>query len=199
MRLEEYEENMSREVRGFLITILVSVMAAVVIIAIILALQKIFPEEETLEPLIETPVRGHPTEIEEFFAEPPEAHCAWISNDTPKRDSNDDNFELLANCVYAEAGNQSEYGIRLVCDVILNRAGGKISKVDDVITAPNQFSSYSDGGMDRWCDIPENIYRICAEEVRSRTDTKVWFFRTGRFSDYGTPWTKIGDHFFSWR
>ena len=135
-------------------------------------------------------IKGAPVEVEE---------TRFVAYDTPKRDERDDNFELLANCVYAEAGNQSEYGIRLVCDVILNRAGGKISKIDDVITAPNQFASYSDGGMDRWCDIPENIYRICAEEVRSRTDTKVWFFRTGRFSDYGTPWVKIGAHYFSWR
>lgn len=141
-------------------------------------------------------IKGTPVETE---ADPPilEAKEVWIADDTPEEDAIADNFEMLCNCVYAEAGNQSDYGVRLVACVILNRAGGDISKIDDVISAPYQFSSYSDGGMEKWNNIPERIYQICADEMQNRTNTKVMYFRTGHFSEYGTPWQKVGDHYFS--
>lgn len=171
---------------------------ALLILGMIVAIQHFtLKSKEPIENVIdEVTIKAHPVETE---ADPPlmVAQEAYIASDTPVEDADSDNFEMLCNCVYAESGNQSDYGIRLCADVIINRAGGDVAKIDDVISAPYQFSSYSDGGMQKWCDVPEKIIQLCAQEIQSRTNTQVWYFRTGHFSEYGTPWQKVGDHYFS--
>lgn len=164
----------------------------IAVISLLIGIQFLPVPQETNEEMI----KGTPVEYE---ADAPvlELQQAWISDDTPEDDADADNFEMLCNCVYAESGNQSDYGVRLCADVILNRADGDISKIDDVISAPYQFSSYSDGGMKKWCDVPDRIIQLCAEEMQSRANTQVWYFRTGHYSEYGTPWQRIGDHYFS--
>jgi len=127
----------------------------------------------------------------------------WEVSDTADMDTNDDNFEMLVECAFAEAGNQSEYGIRLVVDVIGNRAGWDMSHVDDVITAKNQFSSYPDG-MAKWRGhITEEFIQICADEWMAETkadgDLNLWYFREGHYSSYGKSWKPVGDHYFSRR
>lgn len=145
---------------------------------------------------VEPSIKGTPAEYE---ADPPiiEAQEAWIASDTPEEDEVADMFEELANCVYAEAGNQPDEGVRLVAAVILNRAERKLENVHKVISAPYQFSSYSDGGMQKWNNPPERIWRICREEFEHPTNLDVRFFRTSHYSEYGTPWRQVGDHFFS--
>lgn len=99
--------------------------------------------------------------------------------------------ELIAKCTYAEAGNQSEYGQRLVIDTILNR-------VDDpdfpctiygVITQPNQYVT-SETTSNELC-------KLVIEEMTSRTNSEVLFFNNSGFTKYGNNWKKIGDHYFS--
>jgi len=146
----------------------------------------------------EPTIKGTPTEYE---ADPPmvEAQEAWIADDTPEDDELADLFEEYVICTNAEAGNQPDEGVRLVAAVILNRANRKLENVHKVISAPYQFSSYSDGGMQKWNNPPERIWRICREEFEHPTNLDVRFFRTGHFSEYGTPWKKVGDHYFSRR
>lgn len=125
----------------------------------------------------------------------------WDWSDTPVLDANDDNFEMLVECAFAEAGNQSEYGIRLVVDVIGNRAGWEMSHVDDVITAKNQFSSYPNG-MAKWRNsITEEFIQIVADEWAKETkacgNLNLWYFRTKHYSPHGRSWKPVGDHFFS--
>ena len=125
----------------------------------------------------------------------------WDWSDTPVLDANDDNFEMLVECAFAEAGNQSEYGIRLVVDVIGNRAGWEMSHVDDVITAKNQFSSYPNG-MAKWRNsITEEFIQIVADEWTKETkacgNLNLWYFRTKHYSPHGKSWKPVGDHFFS--
>ena len=108
-----------------------------------------------------------------------------------------DSLEYLAMCVEAEAGNQSELGKRLVCDVVLNRFySGDYETLYDVINEEYQFSVVSDNRINEV--IPtEETYRIVREEVESMTNTDVMFFRTDHYHEFGTPLFKEGDHYFS--
>lgn len=108
-----------------------------------------------------------------------------------------DSLEYLAMCVEAEAGNQSELGKRLVCDVVLNRFySGDYETLYDVINEKHQFSVVSDNRINEV--IPtEETYRIVREEVESMTNTDVMFFRTDHYHEFGTPLFKEGDHYFS--
>ena len=58
-----------------------------------------------------------------------------------------DDLELLACITLAEAGNQSEYGKRLVIDTVLNRIDSPCWRDDDTIreaiTHPSQYTTYS--------------------------------------------------------
>lgn len=125
------------------------------------------------------------------------------ASDTPELDEIDDYFEMLVECAFAEAGNQPEYGIRLVVDTIGNRSGWDMAKVKETITAKYQFSCYPDG-MTKWrSHITEEFIRIVADEwmaeVKADGGSNVYWFRTGHFSQYGTAWQKVGDHYFSVR
>lgn len=112
-----------------------------------------------------------------------------------------DSLELLAICVEAEAGNQSLEGKRLVVDVILNRVDDRSGVWGDdiasVITQSGQFTSYWDGGMDKvWEPSPET-YKAVEMELEERGHPGVYYFREGTWSEYGSHWKKVGDHYFS--
>ena len=100
-------------------------------------------------------------------------------------------IELIAKCVYAEAGNQSQYGQRLVIDTILNRVDDSDfpCTIYGVITQPNQYvtSEY----------LSEDLCKLAIEEIAARTNNEVLFFNNKGFTKYGTDWKKIGDHYFS--
>lgn len=113
----------------------------------------------------------------------------------------DDSLEYLAMCVEAEAGNQTELGKRLVCDVVLNRYdSGKYDTLYDVINEKSkgvhQFSVVGDGRI--FEVIPtEATYKIVAEELENRTNTEVLYFRTQHYHTFGTPLFQEDDHYFS--
>ena len=108
-----------------------------------------------------------------------------------------DSLEYLAMCVEAEAGNQTELGKRLVCDVVLNRYdSGKYETLYDVINEKSQFAVVSDGRI--FEVIPaESTYHIIAEELENRTNTEVLYFRTEHYHTFGTPLFQEDDHYFS--
>ena len=110
-----------------------------------------------------------------------------------------DSLELMAICVMAEAGNQGIDGMRMVCDVILNRVDSPDfpNTIEGVITQKNQFLSYSDGGMQRRNIPSEDCYKACQMELEKRGWPGLLYFRTGGYSQYGTPAFKYGDHYFS--
>lgn len=112
-----------------------------------------------------------------------------------------DSLELLAICVEAEAGNQGLQGKRLVADVILNRAedtsGQWPDTISGVISQKNQFTSYWDGNMAGIWKPSEETYQAVRIEVEQRGYPEIYYFREGEWSDYGTPWEKIGSHYFS--
>mgnify|MGYP004692980869 FL=1 len=112
-----------------------------------------------------------------------------------------DGLELLAICVEAEAGNQGLQGKRLVVDVILNRAedhsGQWPDTISGVISQKNQFTSYWDGNMAGIWEPSEETYRAVRMEVEQRAYPGIYYFREGEWPGYGTPWEKVGAHYFS--
>lgn len=110
-----------------------------------------------------------------------------------------DDIPLLWNMVEAEAGNQDLMGKRLVAGVALNRVDSPDwpDTLTEVITQPYQFSSYWDGGMERFSEISESTKEAVALEIRERSYPGLVYFTAEGYSKYGTPYFKYGDHYFS--
>lgn len=115
----------------------------------------------------------------------------------PTYDPYPGSIDYIAACVEAEAGNQSELGRRLVCDVILNRYDqGGYTCLEEVINESGQFSVVSDGRIHTVKPTHET-YEIVLEEMLNKTNTEVLHFRTEYYHDFGTPLFVEGDHYFS--
>lgn len=112
-------------------------------------------------------------------------------------------YRMLAGLVEAEAGNQDEYGKRLVVDTVLNRVNDPQfpDTIVDVIYQPCQFSVVENGQLQKYIDgrleIPEENYEIVAEELIDQADYDVVFFQSSGWSPYGQHAYKYGDHYFS--
>lgn len=117
--------------------------------------------------------------------------------DTPSTLSQEET-ELLALVTMAEAEGEPEEGKRLVIDVILNRVDSPYfpNTVTDVIYQKNQFTSMWNGRVER-CEVRVDILNLVQEELENRTNKNVVFFRTERYSDFGIPVFKVGNHYFS--
>ena len=107
----------------------------------------------------------------------------------------DEDVELIAKTVQAEAGNQDFIGKRMVAAVILNRVESKTfpDNVEAVLSQEHQFSTYRYLNSVKATD--EDILAV-QMEIISRSDAEIMFFRTGRFGN-GSAVAKVGDHYFS--
>ena len=118
----------------------------------------------------------------------------------PEYPLTEEEINLLALVTMAEAEGESEYGKRLVIDTILNRADHEYwywpDTVTEVIYQKDQFEAMWNGRVDR-CYVMEEIVQLVKEELLNRTNSEVLYFRTGRYSSYGTPAFKEGNHYFS--
>ena len=150
------------------------------------------PEEQETEPMvpIQQSIYNITAETAYFVADP-----AGIGAEIYE-----DDIELMAACVEAEAGNQGLTGKRLVADVILNRvdAEGFPDTIEGVITQPRHFSSYWSGAMSK-AEPTEETYRAVRMEMEKRSYPGLLYFDSGDYLPYGTPWKKVGDHYFSTR
>lgn len=110
----------------------------------------------------------------------------------------DEDIDLISLVTMAEAEGECEMGKRLVIDTILNRVDSDRfpDSVHGVVYQSSQFTSMWNGRVDR-CHVAEDIRKLVEEEVLSRTNSDVIFFRTGRYSDYGSPIFTVGNHYFS--
>lgn len=110
-----------------------------------------------------------------------------------------DDLELLACITLAEAGNQSEYGKRLVIDTVLNRIDSPCWRDDDtirdVITHPGQYTTYSNQAY-TYQEMNEDIARLVREELFNRSRNDVIYFRTEYYFDWCPHVLQEGDHFF---
>ena len=110
----------------------------------------------------------------------------------------DDEYDLLARCVEAEAGSEGLLGKRYVVDVILNRVDSDKfpDTITEVINEPQQFSVVSDGRIDKVVPT-EETYQAIQLELENRLDDTILFFRTERYHTGYTPCFKHEDHYFS--
>ena len=109
-------------------------------------------------------------------------------------------IELIALVTMAEAEGESEEGQRLVIDTILNRVDSDLSyfpdTVHDVIYQKNAFSSVW-GDRINQVEVTDEMVELVKEEIESRTNYDVMYFRTNHYSNYGTPLFVVGGHYFS--
>lgn len=100
----------------------------------------------------------------------------------------------IAKVVQHEAGNQSEVGKRLVADTILNRVESDNfpNTVKEVLNQKGQYCNPSEYP-------PKEMYSIVAQEIYTRTNNKVLWYRTKQYHTYGVPIVKEGNHYFSGR
>lgn len=113
----------------------------------------------------------------------------------------EDEKELLAALVWAEAGNQDIYGKQLVVDVVLNRMNDPRfpNTIAEVIYQPGQFYSEGDSRLTRafWNITPDCYQAVINETDGSISDSSVFFYCAGYFPQYGTPAYQYGDHYFN--
>lgn len=112
----------------------------------------------------------------------------------------EDEIDLIAQLVMAEAEGEPEEGKRLVIDTVLNRVDHPHypDNVYDVIYAPAQFSPIWNGRFER-CYVKYDIKELVKEELLKRANNEVIYFNAKHYSDYGTPLFQVGNHYFSKR
>lgn len=159
-------------------------------------------DEVTLE-IAETPVQKAVKAAPVVIEEPPKEEIAVASVpveevEEPELGITEEEIELIAMVTMAEAEAEPELGQRLVIDTILNRVDGEHwpDTIEEVIYQPNQYTCMWNGRLDR-CEVKDDICQLVREEVVNRTNSEVVFFRTQRYSDYGTPMFKVCCHYFS--
>lgn len=159
-------------------------------------------DEVTLE-MAETPVQKAVKAVPVVIEEPPKEEIAVASvpveeAEEPDLDITEEEIELIAMVTMAEAEAEPELGQRLVIDTILNRVDGEHwpDTIEEVIYQPNQYTCMWNGRLDR-CEVKDDICQLVREELVNRTNSEVVFFRTQRYSDYGTPMFKVCCHYFS--
>lgn len=110
----------------------------------------------------------------------------------------DEEIELIALVTMAEAETECEEGIRLVIDTILNRVESEYfpNTIIEVIYQENQYDCVINGRINR-CYVRDDILKFINEEIENRTDGDVIFFRTKKYSRYGSPMYLVGSHYFS--
>lgn len=99
---------------------------------------------------------------------------------------------LVGMLVEHECPHESELGKRLVVDTILNRVESDEfpNTVKEVINQPGQYCNPKKFP-------PKDIYKLIAEEVYTRTNDRVLWYRTKKYHTYGEPIIQEGSHYFS--
>ena len=107
-------------------------------------------------------------------------------------------MDLMARVVEAEAGNQGLLGKRMVVDVILNRVYDKEfpDSIVDVIYQKNAFSVI-ENGMYMQVEVSEETWEAIYMELEEISYPGLFYFCSTGFHEYGTPWKKVGDHYFN--
>lgn len=120
-----------------------------------------------------------------------------LTQETINIDSNyTDNMEYFVRCVTAEAGNQDDYGKRLVIDVILNSCDKYNMTTTNVINAEGRFEVVSNNSINT-VEPDLHVYDLIMEEITTRTNSDILYFRTDKYHSFGTPVMKHQAHYFS--
>lgn len=110
----------------------------------------------------------------------------------------EEEIELLALLAMAETEGECEEGQRLVIDVVLNRVDDPHfpNTIQEVVYQKNQFSGMYGERITR-CYVKDELVQLVREELESRTNYDVIFFRTQHYHSYGVPMFQVGAHYFS--
>ena len=107
---------------------------------------------------------------------------------------------LMERCVMSEAGNQPEQAQEAVATVILNRwmcPDKYPDTISGVIMQENQFSTHDNGDPTVSVRLAVHdaihYYNTCAQDIPSQT----YYFRSFCYHDFGIPYCKYGDMYFS--
>ena len=141
---------------------------------------------------METLVFGHDSETE-FI---PGVHTGGLVISPEEAYYN--SVELMARVVEAEAGDQNLLGKRMVADVILNRVRDEEfpDTIADVIFEKNAFAVI-DNGMYEQVEVSEETWTAVEMELEEVSFPGLFYFCSTGFHEHGTPWNKIGDHYFN--
>lgn len=135
-------------------------------------------------------------QLESYYHNPDDSDCPVFDEE----DVHMGPYEVLAQLVQAEAGNQDLMGKRLVADVVLNRIDNEIfpDSLEEVIFQNGQFAVVSNGAFTKagW-NIDIETYKAVEMEVKHRTNRDVLYFSRGK-SKYANEHFKYGDHWFSY-
>lgn len=108
----------------------------------------------------------------------------------------EEDLDLMARVIHAEAGNQSMEGKRLVAAVILNRRDDPRfpNTVREILYAPGQFQTVRNGAINRYTpDITD--YGAVLAEFYDRSNSEVLYFSRNGY--IRKPVLKEGEHYFS--
>lgn len=138
-------------------------------------------EEPVIEEIVEEPV------VEDVPAEP--VYEIYLT---------EAEIDMVAVVTMAEAEGEPEEGKRLVIDVILNRVESPrfANTVEGVIYAKNAFECMWNGRVNR-CYVRDDIRQLVIEEMISRTNSNIHYFRAGHYHNFGKPVVSVGNHYFS--
>ena len=113
----------------------------------------------------------------------------------------DEDVDLLAALIWAEAGDQDFYGKRLVADVVLNRVASPEwpDTVAGVIFQEGQFSVVANGRLNRgFVNADGDCYDAASLALDGdRCDTRIMFFSM-YYCANGTFAYQHGDHYFGY-
>lgn len=102
--------------------------------------------------------------------------------------------EILAKLLYCEARNQSWEGQVYTCSAILNFCDRNNISIWDAAHNRNYFepAPFVDDAK------PTSVqYEVIYYVLNGGRIPDICWFRTGHYHDFGTPVTKVGDHYFS--
>ena len=152
----------------------------------------------SVKPIQETDILESVSVKKAISVEPMVEKDVVIEPEPPATLATQEEIELIALCVMAEAEGECEYGQRLVIDVILNRVDDPHfpDTIYDVIYQKNQFAGMYGDRITR-CYVKDELVQLVREELENRTDYDVVFFRTGHYHSYGVPMFQVGAHYFS--
>lgn len=109
----------------------------------------------------------------------------------------EDDAVLIYYTIEFEAGGESELGKRLATDVILNRKDDPDwpDTIIGVISQDGQFSAWDKGRLFNMIPSEDTIAAV-NKELESRINYEIVYFNSIDYM-YGTPYEKVGGHYFS--
>lgn len=112
----------------------------------------------------------------------------------------DEEFDLAARCVYAEADDYRGFDVQLaIAETIFNRIASDKhpDSVHDVIYEDGAYTVVSNGRIDRVLASTSAMEAVQTALETITYDTRMIYFQTDNYHGIGTPYMNIGNVYFS--